>query len=409
MDLKAKSSDMREKYGDDLHFLINEFSALNERLTYEYHENAAMSSVEYHNSSRKTLIRMQYFLAHVKGTIDRINGKQPRKNVPYNLHQLELLEKHIVNNILPVKENLLKQIAMMEVSRSTDGVGDEKQAEYAACEEEKMASHAQVEEGADRDNSGNLAEENDSNADISDLFTNLEFIQSNEYSPLNFNCSDEPNQIKEETVLTDNYLQNYSNDDQSKLVVLGKRSFNCDDSDSYFTRSKKPSRISLLSILTKEREVQYECSNCKDSYIATVACNPWWALVRHMCPRCNSLQTPRIDISLPVNIMDHHDQVLSSCVAESDCGGDTDGCYLSEDDDNEVDDDGSSQLDPIQAAKLLVLMGHARDCPGYHANARHAEVCQSTKFLMLHIRDCNGYAPITGGNVGEKSPCPHSW
>ena len=59
------------------------------------------------------------------------------------------------------------------------------------------------------------------------------------------------------------------------------------------------------------------------------------------------------------------------------------------------------RLDPTQAAKLLVLMEHARGCSGSHADAQHAQVCRSTKFLMLHIRDCDGLAPALSGNDTE--------
>lgn len=49
-----------------------------------------------------------------------------------------------------------------------------------------------------------------------------------------------------------------------------------------------------------------------------------------------------------------------------------------------------ARLSTLQASRLLVLMSHARTCPGRHANPQHADVCRSTKFLMLHMRDCNG-------------------
>jgi hypothetical protein len=35
---------------------------------------------------------------------------------------------------------------------------------------------------------------------------------------------------------------------------------------------------------------------------------------------------------------------------------------------------GQLLLEPDQAAKLLVLMGHARSCPGHHTSTAHAEV-----------------------------------
>lgn len=87
----------------------------------------------------------------------------------------------------------------------------------------------------------------------------------------------------------------------------------------------------------------------------------------------------------------------------------SDSCSESDDEDDEyregiayfdteeVAGDGPSpsgstggRLTTAQASRLLVLMSHARTCPGRHAKAQHAEVCRSTKFLMLHIRDCTG-------------------
>ena len=50
---------------------------------------------------------------------------------------------------------------------------------------------------------------------------------------------------------------------------------------------------------------------------------------------------------------------------------------------------GDGLLDKEEASKLLVLMCHARSCNGTHNTIQHAQICQSTKFLMLHIRDCN--------------------
>ncbi|CAM9999682.1 unnamed protein product, partial [Hapterophycus canaliculatus] len=59
-------------------------------------------------------------------------------------------------------------------------------------------------------------------------------------------------------------------------------------------------------------------------------------------------------------------------------------------------------LDSEQAAKLLVLMCHARECPGNHRSPRLAEVCRSVKFLMLHLRDCDG-------RTRDGRPCPMPW
>ena len=52
--------------------------------------------------------------------------------------------------------------------------------------------------------------------------------------------------------------------------------------------------------------------------------------------------------------------------------------------------EGEGAMQKEEASKLLVLMCHARVCSGSHSSAKHADICKSTKFLMLHIRDCRG-------------------
>jgi len=59
-------------------------------------------------------------------------------------------------------------------------------------------------------------------------------------------------------------------------------------------------------------------------------------------------------------------------------------------------------MDDIDAKRLLVLMGHASTCPGRHKNAKHRDVCNSTKYLMLHIRDCPG-------TTATFDICPFPW
>jgi hypothetical protein len=51
---------------------------------------------------------------------------------------------------------------------------------------------------------------------------------------------------------------------------------------------------------------------------------------------------------------------------------------------------GEDMFTREEAAKLFVLMCHARACTGTHKHPQHAGVCRSTKFLMLHLRDCPG-------------------
>jgi hypothetical protein len=124
------------------------------------------------------------------------------------------------------------------------------------------------------------------------------------------------------------------------------------------------------------------------------------------------LQVPRIDINLPFNAIEkdpnvgalYGDGVDDIAIGN---GSDYDGSEDGDDASDESDDDehpeanniskknlevqafdGEGLLAREEASKLLVLMCHARSCTGRHSSPQHAEICQSTKFLMLHLRDC---------------------
>ncbi|CAB1116425.1 unnamed protein product [Ectocarpus sp. CCAP 1310/34] len=146
-----------------------------------------------------------------------------------------------------------------------------------------------------------------------------------------------------------------------------------------------------------------------------------WLLVRQECPTCHKMQIPRVDILNPTNNVESHIAFLTENASDGDGSCmDWDG---ETSDDNSGDEysgderqgfsaggsmsggDGSGLgtiLDSDQAAKLLVLMCHARHCPGNHRSARLAEVCRSVKFLMLHLRDCDG-------KTRNGDPCPMPW
>ncbi|CAM9536936.1 unnamed protein product [Phaeothamnion confervicola] len=170
-------------------------------------------------------------------------------------------------------------------------------------------------------------------------------------------------------------------------------------------RVRKRQRM-LLPILSQPREVLYECAGCKEMYTAQIACNPWWAVFQQDCPRCLRKQVPRVDITHTTNNVDNHTAILSACAEEDD---DSESDYSSEEEtagggeDSDFEDEARRpKLSPDQAAKLLVMMTHARSCPGRHSNPHHQEVCRSTKFLMLHIRDCSG-------SSADGAPCPQPW
>ena len=60
-----------------------------------------------------------------------------------------------------------------------------------------------------------------------------------------------------------------------------------------------------------------------------------------------------------------------------------------------------ADMDTETAKRLLVLMEHARNCPGRHKRPEQREICQSMKFLLLHVRDCDGPRSPEG--------CPYPW
>ncbi|CAN0026623.1 unnamed protein product, partial [Ectocarpus fasciculatus] len=173
--------------------------------------------------------------------------------------------------------------------------------------------------------------------------------------------------------------------------------------------------------LLQPREVRYQCGACAASYAATVSGNPWWLLVRQECPTCHKMQIPRVDILNPTNNVESHIAFLTENASDGDgscmdwdgeTSDDNSGDEYSGDERQGLSTGGSMSggdggglgptLDSDQAAKLLVLMCHARHCPGNHRSARLAEVCRSVKFLMLHLRDCDG-------KTRNGDPCPMPW
>eukprot|EP00597_Dinobryon_sp_UTEXLB2267_P003421 CAMPEP_0170066004 /NCGR_PEP_ID=MMETSP0019_2-20121128/5861_1 /TAXON_ID=98059 /ORGANISM="Dinobryon sp., Strain UTEXLB2267" /LENGTH=1056 /DNA_ID=CAMNT_0010272979 /DNA_START=145 /DNA_END=3312 /DNA_ORIENTATION=- len=215
--------------------------------------------------------------------------------------------------------------------------------------------------------------------------------------------------------------------------------------DEYMTSRRRRRLNQIVPNPRKPRQADYTCSLCSEGYRCNVNDNPWWAVYMHECPRCKQIQIPRIDINASSNaieldpnnialygegIEDSGDDVEGEdCYTDdeesNDCGGgvnddqmdsirnnnsevahnggkefnnDTnsgDGVVSGavdggEEEEEEKPFDGEGTLQKEEASKLLVLMCHARTCTGSHASAKHADICKSTKFLMLHIRDCKG-------------------
>merc|ERR1711998_46795 len=181
--------------------------------------------------------------------------------------------------------------------------------------------------------------------------------------------------------------------------------------DEYISPRRRRRLNQIVPNPRNPRNVDYQCSCCSNTYPMTVQENPWWAVFIHECPHCKSNQVPRFDINAPNNAIELDPNIVALYGEGVD---DDDDCVLDdEDEEDEEDENGENQpeeecfgvegcLDHDEASKLLVLMCHARTCTGIHASQKHADVCKSTKFLMLHIRDCNGI-DIYGNN------CKFSW
>ena len=171
-----------------------------------------------------------------------------------------------------------------------------------------------------------------------------------------------------------------------------------------YVSSKRRRRLNqIVPNPRKPRTADYQCSKCNEPYQKNVNENPWWAVYVHDCPSCSQQQIPRIDINTSSNAIELDPNVIAlygegiddeddfdDCGSDEDeeCKEDEDFEAVDEEDENPFDRDGFLQQE--EASKLLVLMSHARTCTGVHTSQKHAEICKSTKFLMLHIRDCNG-------------------
>jgi hypothetical protein len=189
------------------------------------------------------------------------------------------------------------------------------------------------------------------------------------------------------------------------------------DDEGVRNPSRRRRRISqLVPFPRKPRGADYTCTSCSEGYHINVVENPWWAVFRHDCPHCKASQIPRIDINLASNAIEL-DPNVTALYGEG--MEDSDGDYDDDEDGSDEEDgdeegsvagddreahpfDGEGLLAQEQASKLLVLMSHARTCSGIHASPKHAEICRSTKYLMLHIRDCNG-TDVHG------RPCQFPW
>lgn len=190
--------------------------------------------------------------------------------------------------------------------------------------------------------------------------------------------------------------------------------------------SKRRRRLSqIVPYPRKPRAADYSCSVCTEPYQKVAEENPWWAVYQHECPKCSSVQIPRLDIGLQSNAIELDPNVIALYGEGIDDGEvegfegyalyeeDEESCDEDEEVEEEFIDDVEIKRDAFpfdsegcltreQATRLLVLMSHARTCSGEHESEELSEVCCSAKFLMLHVRDCPGVDIC--GNV-----CRYSW
>lgn len=183
----------------------------------------------------------------------------------------------------------------------------------------------------------------------------------------------------------------------------------CSRGDDVVSSKRRKRLNQIVPWPRKPRQADYSCSLCSEVYQVSSPDNPWWAIVVHECPKCHGKQVPRFDITSAANAIEldpnvsalYGEGVEDSCDDESYDGSDCDEAD-EENDEEKKPFNGNGRLSSEEASKLIILMVHARTCNGRHASPKHAEVCNSTKMLMLHIRDCSGFDV-------NRQPCRYPW
>jgi len=111
------------------------------------------------------------------------------------------------------------------------------------------------------------------------------------------------------------------------ITNLSNNSISLEDE---FVSSRRRRRLNhIVPNPRKPRSAEYNCSNCNEVYTCIVNENPWWAVYHHECPKCKTVQVPRIDISLNSNSVENDPNVIALYGEGID------------DSDNEIDDSSS--------------------------------------------------------------------
>ncbi|CAM9354583.1 unnamed protein product [Chrysoparadoxa australica] len=108
--VSAKLAAIRSKYYHELQLLLREFTRLE-------HELAPRAEASGDEAERVRLARLQYFVHHIKSTMDRMDDAKAGR-YQYTMSLLDVLHEHITTRILPVKERLIGQMEAMGATLS---------------------------------------------------------------------------------------------------------------------------------------------------------------------------------------------------------------------------------------------------------------------------------------------------
>lgn len=184
----------------------------------------------------------------------------------------------------------------------------------------------------------------------------------------------------------------------------------------------QPRQLVSFGQRSSMRPVQYTCSLCDETYQRMTSDNAWWSVQCEQCPICFETQYPYIDIDEPLNAMEldpnaavvysegsanvgqeaitamlgleggsfRRTPAIQNCTVHdhSDAMTPTSNIIASLDAETGQWFDGATSrtLRSKDAAQLLQLMRHARQCRAQHVQSQAQEACTNIKLVMLHVR-----------------------
>lgn len=106
-------------------------------------------------------------------------------------------------------------------------------------------------------------------------------------------------------------------------------------------KNPAPNDDFVVGVQCLPERAEYRCSLCSEDYTMETDHNPWWALVRHECPRCRKTQFPTINIAAPSNHISFLALPVTAPVAATapvpPADEETPGANASTDDDDDVE------------------------------------------------------------------------